>query len=147
MIEFIDTLYTPFGTTGNYSAIADLHTLQFTVTHTLRFSVFTSHILVTNFNTGTITVSLNHTLQISLYYSTHKDFSSLPEFQLQMNSLYFSVNCQLPTPEFSIQFSPTTAKYLIIIFDCRLSTDSLNITNLHGANRKHRFQQYPHYSF
>jgi hypothetical protein len=34
MIEFIDTLYTPLGTTGNYSAIADLHTLQFTVTHT-----------------------------------------------------------------------------------------------------------------
>jgi hypothetical protein len=34
VIGFIDTLYTPLGTTGNYSAIADLHTLQFTVTHT-----------------------------------------------------------------------------------------------------------------
>jgi hypothetical protein len=31
MIGFIDTLYTPLGTTGNYSAIADLHALQFTV--------------------------------------------------------------------------------------------------------------------
>jgi hypothetical protein len=28
-----------------YNAIADLHTLQFTVTHTLVFSVFTSRIL------------------------------------------------------------------------------------------------------
>jgi hypothetical protein len=26
MIGFIDTLYTPFGTTGNYNAIAYLHT-------------------------------------------------------------------------------------------------------------------------
>jgi hypothetical protein len=35
IIGFIDTIYTPLGTTGNYSAIADLRTLQFTVTHTL----------------------------------------------------------------------------------------------------------------
>jgi hypothetical protein len=31
-----------------YSAIADLHTLQFTVTHAVRFSVFTSRILATH---------------------------------------------------------------------------------------------------
>jgi hypothetical protein len=31
---FIDHLYTPLGTSGNYGAIADLHTSQFTVTHT-----------------------------------------------------------------------------------------------------------------
>jgi hypothetical protein len=30
MVGFIETLYTPFGTTGNYSAISDLYTLQFT---------------------------------------------------------------------------------------------------------------------
>jgi hypothetical protein len=48
MIGFIDTLYTVLGTTGNYSAIADLHTLQFTVAHTLGFSVFTSRNLATN---------------------------------------------------------------------------------------------------
>jgi hypothetical protein len=34
------------------------------------------------FNTGTIRVSLNYTLQISLYYCTCKVFSSLPDFQL-----------------------------------------------------------------
>jgi hypothetical protein len=33
MIGFIDILYIQFGTTRNYSAIADLHTLQFTVTY------------------------------------------------------------------------------------------------------------------
>jgi hypothetical protein len=32
-----------------YSAIADLHTLHFTVTHALSFWVFTSHILATDF--------------------------------------------------------------------------------------------------
>jgi hypothetical protein len=50
MIGFIDHLYTPLGTTGNYRAIADLHTLQFTVTHkhTPGFSVFTSRILTTD---------------------------------------------------------------------------------------------------
>jgi hypothetical protein len=34
MIGFFGILYTPLATTGNYSAIADLHTLYFTVTHT-----------------------------------------------------------------------------------------------------------------
>jgi hypothetical protein len=48
IIGFIDTLYTPLGTTGNYSAIADLHTLQFTFTNALEFSVFTSRILATD---------------------------------------------------------------------------------------------------
>jgi hypothetical protein len=32
MIGFIDHLYTQLVTTGNYSATANLHTLQFTVT-------------------------------------------------------------------------------------------------------------------
>jgi hypothetical protein len=45
MIGFIDTLCTPLGTTGNYSAMADLHTLEFTVTHALGFSGFTSRSL------------------------------------------------------------------------------------------------------
>jgi hypothetical protein len=32
--RFIGHLYTPLGITRNYSAIAFIHTLQFTVTHT-----------------------------------------------------------------------------------------------------------------
>jgi hypothetical protein len=39
MIESIDTLYTPLRTTINYSAIADLRTLQFSVTHISAFSL------------------------------------------------------------------------------------------------------------
>jgi hypothetical protein len=48
-------------TTRNYkkcSSIADLHTLQFTVTHTLRFSVFTSRILATDSKTVFITLKV-----------------------------------------------------------------------------------------
>jgi hypothetical protein len=49
MIGFIDTLYALLGTTGNTaSAIADLHTLQFIVTHALGFSDVTSRILATD---------------------------------------------------------------------------------------------------
>jgi hypothetical protein len=48
IIGFIDHLYTPLGTTSNYSAIVILHTLQFTVTHALGFSIFTSRILATD---------------------------------------------------------------------------------------------------
>jgi hypothetical protein len=40
--------FTEFGTTGNYSVIAILHTFEFTVTHALGFSVIISHILVTD---------------------------------------------------------------------------------------------------
>jgi hypothetical protein len=58
MIEFIDTLYIQLGTTSNYRAIADPHTLQFTVTHALGFSDFTSRILATDFITALIPVSL-----------------------------------------------------------------------------------------
>jgi hypothetical protein len=45
MIGFIDALYTPLAITGNYSAIADSHTLQFTVAHALGFSAITIRVL------------------------------------------------------------------------------------------------------
>jgi hypothetical protein len=48
LIGFIDTLYTPLGTTGNYSAIHDLYILEFTFVLALGFSVFTSRILATD---------------------------------------------------------------------------------------------------
>jgi ethanolamine utilization microcompartment shell protein EutS len=38
-VGFIDHFSTQLVTTLNYSAIADLHTLQFTVTYTLVFSL------------------------------------------------------------------------------------------------------------
>jgi hypothetical protein len=49
MIGFIALYtFTQLGTTGNNSGITDLHTLQFTVTQALGFSVFTSRILTTD---------------------------------------------------------------------------------------------------
>jgi hypothetical protein len=58
LIGLIDTLNTPLGTTCNYSATADLYSIQFTVTHTPEFSVFTNRILATDFNIVIIPVSL-----------------------------------------------------------------------------------------
>jgi hypothetical protein len=40
---------------NQYSAIAELHNFRFTATHALGFSVFTSRILATDLNTGTVT--------------------------------------------------------------------------------------------
>jgi hypothetical protein len=66
MIGFIDTLFTVLGITSNYSAMAILHILQFTSTHALGFSVFTSRILVTD-------VTVSPSLQI-----THDAFFASP---------------------------------------------------------------------
>jgi hypothetical protein len=67
-----------------YSAIADLHTLQFTPTHALGFSVFTSRILSTDLS------------QSHCYFNSHMKASwhSLIFF-LQFLLNYF----QLPSPE------------------------------------------------
>jgi hypothetical protein len=40
--------FTQFRSTSNYSAVAILHTFQFTIAHALGFSVFSSHILATD---------------------------------------------------------------------------------------------------
>jgi hypothetical protein len=56
-----------------YSAIAHLHTLQLTVANTLWFTVSTSRLLATDFNTRIIRVSLNHTVHIlHIQSSLHK---------------------------------------------------------------------------
>jgi hypothetical protein len=86
MIGFIDTLYTPLGTTRNYSAIAVLHTLQFAVTHAL---AFTSRILATDF----ITVSL-------LPQITHEVFFSQPNSFLAISSQSSSTTISRTRPSF-----------------------------------------------
>jgi hypothetical protein len=58
MIGFIDTLCTHIELQEITGTIADLHTSQFTVTHALGFTVFTSRILATDFKTVVVPVSL-----------------------------------------------------------------------------------------
>jgi hypothetical protein len=53
MIRYISTLVTSYLNHTLKTAIADLHSLQFTVAHTLGFSVFTSRLLATDLNTET----------------------------------------------------------------------------------------------
>jgi hypothetical protein len=72
MIEFIDT-------TRNYRqyrAIADIHTLQFTVTRALWFSVFASRILTTD--SIRLTVTSNHTrnLLCTAYFLSCRYFAT-----------------------------------------------------------------------
>jgi hypothetical protein len=59
-IGWLDLLhvYTQLVTTSNYSATADLHFTAHRYTHTLEFLHFTSRILVTDFNTVIVPVSL-----------------------------------------------------------------------------------------
>jgi hypothetical protein len=58
MIGFSSTSVTLSLNYTQYSAIADLHNLEFTVTHALGFSVFTRRVLAMDFNT--YTSSSNH---------------------------------------------------------------------------------------
>jgi hypothetical protein len=46
-IEFFDTLYAQVGTTGTYSAAANLHTLQLTAANTSVLSLLPSPLSVT----------------------------------------------------------------------------------------------------
>jgi hypothetical protein len=119
IIGLIDTLDTALVTTIIvYSAIADLHTLQFTVTHT-HTRVLSLHycILVTDFIARTVAVPLNHTFQISLCYSPQNDFSSLPDFQLSTEpSRLFR---HLPTAN---QFCAAIANCLVVISSQSSST-------------------------
>jgi hypothetical protein len=75
MIGFIDTVYIHLGITSNYSTLADLQTLQFTVTHALWFSAFTNCKLTTDI------ITVSQSLQI-----THEVFFSQPNYLLAISS-------------------------------------------------------------
>jgi hypothetical protein len=75
--------FTQLGDYRQYSIVADLYTLQFTVTHALGFSVFTSRILATDLSQShchfkSYMKSSLHSLLISCHYSAavnSKDFT------------------------------------------------------------------------
>jgi hypothetical protein len=125
MIGFIDTLYIQFGTAGNYSAIADLQTLQFTVTHVLGFSVFTSRILVPDL----LSVSRS-------FWITHEVFSQPDSFLaiiLQLPILKTRLNLipLLPSSH------PGTLASRNSTLHWTASTELFFITTLHGPRRTH----------
>jgi hypothetical protein len=97
-----------------------LHNLQFTVVHTLGFSVSTSRLLATDPNRRTIKVLLNHTLPISMYYSTCDVTRCLLilllatvlfpwNFGIQTKSIYYSLP-QLMTARKRPSLSPTNIR-------------------------------------
>jgi hypothetical protein len=65
MIGFIGTSVTSSLNHSYYSAIADLHNLQFTVAYALGFSVSTSRLLATDFNTET---SISNYYEVFLHF-------------------------------------------------------------------------------
>jgi hypothetical protein len=77
-------------TTNNYNTVTDFLTTKYS---TLISSVYL-HQSSRIYNTGTIKVSLNHTLPIPLHYSTHKVFKSHVKYS-QADFLYCSVLLEL----------------------------------------------------
>jgi hypothetical protein len=125
MIGFIDTLFTQLGTTGNYTAIANLHTLQFTVTYALGSSVFTSRILVTDLS------------QSHCHFKSHMKSS----FHRLIPFLPLFCNCQFRRLDL-IQLLCSQAHVLADWrLETRLAYDFWNelffITTLHGPRGKH----------
>jgi hypothetical protein len=120
MIGFIEPYtFTQFGTTGNYSAIAIQHTLQFTVAHGLGFAAFTSRILVT--------------------VSSHSHCSFKSHVKSSCQSLIpFLPFLQLPIPKTRLDYSRlllyTPSTLFLLLLSCR----TLLITTLLGSHGKHR---------
>jgi hypothetical protein len=76
-------IHSQLGTTGNCRAIANFHTLQFTVTHALGFSVFASCILTTDlwqshYHFKSHMKSSLHSLFPSCHYSRLRSIPLLP---------------------------------------------------------------------
>jgi hypothetical protein len=125
MIGFTDTLYTPLGTTGNYRVIANLRTLQFTVTHALSFSIFSSRILAKDVR-----------ITVSLLTSVHR-LNLVCTAQFLSCHYSATANC-----EDSTQFNSSDPKHIswqtgVSKLTLFLSTELFFITTLHGPRRKH----------
>jgi hypothetical protein len=88
MIGFIGTSVTISLNYYQYSAIADLHTFQFTVTHALGFSVSTSRLLATALNSGyAFTMS-----SLSVYYQRILTQERSLQITMKSSSTQFSLS-------------------------------------------------------
>jgi hypothetical protein len=84
------TGYLQVVTTNNCNTVTDFHTAE----HSTLISLVCLHWFSRIYNTGTIKVSLNHTLPISLHYSTHKAFKA-HVISSQADVLYYSLLLEL----------------------------------------------------
>jgi hypothetical protein len=78
-VGFIDHLYIQLGTTSNYSATPDLHTLQITTAHAKTFPaccVFNSRFLVTASNSGDSSSSCAQFIPSTFQYRTNFQLST-----------------------------------------------------------------------
>jgi hypothetical protein len=97
MIGFIGTSVTISLSYNQYSAIADLHTFQFTVAHALGFSVFTSRLVATDLNTNTVTSNHLPFLVQSPWTADSPELDQILQFCLEpissLSSLDFVLIC------------------------------------------------------
>jgi hypothetical protein len=133
MIGFIAPYtFTRLGSTGNYSAIADLRTIQFTVTHALGFSIFISRILATD-------ISVSLPLQIHVKYSYH---SLIPFLKLLCSYQFrrldsFQFQAHIPTG-WRVEAQPFTfGSTALLLLLGRVFWVCPFITHRHGPHRKH----------
>jgi hypothetical protein len=97
MIGFIDTLYTVVGTRLNYRAIADLHTLRFTVTYALGFSLFTGRIPATDLSQSHCHFKSHMECSLSLQITYRVFFSQPNSFLTIFSSITFECHLEKST--------------------------------------------------
>jgi hypothetical protein len=124
------TLYIQLLTTGNtlrnyrqYSVVVILHTIKFTVTHALRFSVFTSRVLATDLS------------QSHCKFKSHVKFSCqslVPFLSFIGNHLVLS-SPELDQILFRLLFCTPSTLSLLLLY-----SRILLITTLYGLHGKHR---------
>jgi hypothetical protein len=103
------------------------HTLQFTVTHALGFSVFTSRILATDFITALLALRITH----EVFFSQPNSF--LPLFC--NDQFRYSTHFNSSAPKL-ISWQAGVSK-LDSSLHWTASTELFFITTLHGPHRKH----------
>jgi hypothetical protein len=118
MNGFIDHLYTPLGTTSNYSATADLHTLQITTAPAKPFPacyVLTSRFLATTSNSGDSSAShaqvllsqppVQNSCQLSKRHPSFQSSTELPTLNQLSTVRLVAISHQTPSLLFTAQLS------------------------------------------
>jgi hypothetical protein len=143
-IGFIDHLYTPLGTTSNYSAIANLHNSQFTTEPAMPFiacCVLTSHFLTTASNSEILQLPALRSFCHSCPCRTLVSLLSTDNFGILNPILCY--NCHLSRCHlFSIIFAELNSPLPILNWLSQLLSAGLGFllySLAGGPNRRHRF--------